>query len=84
MTAELLESLERFELATVAYKRVPRDHPSFYLAELGRADSLRRSRIERMVLWSRLLPYSTVLLNQIAAKTPNSPGPLTTLCNKTP
>ena len=43
MTAELLESLERFELATVAYKRVPRDHPSFYLAELGRADSLRRS-----------------------------------------
>ena len=43
MSAELLEALDRYELATVAYKRVPRDHPSFLAAELGRADTLRRA-----------------------------------------
>lgn len=43
MTAELLEALERHELANDAYKRVPRDHPSFHVAELGRAESLRRA-----------------------------------------
>lgn len=43
MTAELLENLERHELATIAYRRVPRDHPSYYIAELGRAEALRRS-----------------------------------------
>jgi tetratricopeptide (TPR) repeat protein len=42
-SAELLESLGRYELATAAYKRVPRDHPSFLAAELGRADTLRRA-----------------------------------------
>lgn len=43
MTAELLENLQRYELATAAYRRVPRDHPSYYLAELGRGEALRRS-----------------------------------------
>ncbi|MDF1668496.1 MAG: tetratricopeptide repeat protein [Roseovarius sp.] len=43
MTAELLESLERHELANEAYKRVPRDHPNFHVAELGRGESLRRA-----------------------------------------
>lgn len=43
MSAELLEALERYELATSAYKSVPRDHPVFSSAELGRAESLRRS-----------------------------------------
>ena len=43
MTAELLENLQRYELATIAYRRVPRDHPSYYIAELGRAEALRRS-----------------------------------------
>lgn len=43
MTAELLEDLQRYELATAAYRRVPRDHPSYYLAELGRSEALRRS-----------------------------------------
>ncbi|WP_371931301.1 tetratricopeptide repeat protein [Roseovarius sp. MMSF_3350] len=42
MSAELLESLERYELATQTYKSVPRDHPSFTAAEMGRAESLRR------------------------------------------
>lgn len=43
MTAGLLESLERFELANEAYKRVPDDHPSFHIAEMGRAETLRRA-----------------------------------------
>jgi tetratricopeptide (TPR) repeat protein len=43
MSAELLEALERYDLATETYKRVPRDHPSFLAAELGRAESLRRA-----------------------------------------
>ena len=43
MTAELFESLERYELATATYKSVPRDHPSFTTAEMGRAEALRRA-----------------------------------------
>ncbi len=43
MSAELLEKLGQYELATESYKRVPRDHPSFHLAELGRSESLRRA-----------------------------------------
>ena len=43
MSAELLEALERYDLATQTYKSVPRDHPAFTAAELGRAESLRRA-----------------------------------------
>nr|WP_239113589.1 tetratricopeptide repeat protein [Shimia biformata] len=43
LSAGLLEELGRFELATEAYRRVPPEHPSYYQAELGRADALRRS-----------------------------------------
>jgi len=43
MAADLLEDLERFDLAIEAYKKVPRDHPSYHLAELGRSDVLRRA-----------------------------------------
>lgn len=43
LSAELLESLERFELATEVYDRVPRDDPSFHAAELGRAEALSRA-----------------------------------------
>jgi tetratricopeptide (TPR) repeat protein len=43
MSAELLEALGRYELATATYKKVPRDHPSFTAAEMGRAESLRRA-----------------------------------------
>lgn len=41
MTAELLESLRNYDLANEAYKRVPREHPNFHVAELGRSESLR-------------------------------------------
>ena len=43
MTADLLGALEQFDLATQAYQSVPRDHPAYSSAELGRADSLRRA-----------------------------------------
>ncbi len=41
LSAELLEDLERPALAVEAYRRVPRDHPAFHAAELGRAEALR-------------------------------------------
>lgn len=43
LTGELLEDLGRPELATRAYRKVPREDPAFYLAELGRAAALRKS-----------------------------------------
>lgn len=43
LSAELLEELDQYELATRAYKSVPADHVSFHAAELGRAEALRRS-----------------------------------------
>lgn len=41
LTAGLLERLERFELATEVYDKVPVDHPYFHAAELGRAEALK-------------------------------------------
>ncbi|QMU59490.1 MAG: tetratricopeptide repeat protein [Boseongicola sp.] len=43
LTAELLESLDQYELATQVYDTVPRDAPAFYAAELGRAAALRQA-----------------------------------------
>ncbi|MEM6386554.1 MAG: tetratricopeptide repeat protein [Pseudomonadota bacterium] len=43
LSAELLESLDRFDLATDVYDLVPRDDPSFHAAEIGRAEALRRA-----------------------------------------
>jgi len=43
LSAELLERLERYELATEVYDKVPRDDPYFHAAELGRANALRSS-----------------------------------------
>ncbi|WP_372893377.1 tetratricopeptide repeat protein [Rhodosalinus sp.] len=43
MSAELLEDLGQHELATEAYKTVPRDHPSHQAAEIGRAQALRQA-----------------------------------------
>jgi tetratricopeptide (TPR) repeat protein len=40
--AELLETMEQYDLSIAAYKKVPRDHPSYHVAELGRAEVLRR------------------------------------------
>ena len=43
MTARLLENLEQHDLANTVYASVPRDDPSFYAAELGRAAVLREA-----------------------------------------
>lgn len=43
MTAELLEALGRYELASQTYQKVPADDPSFHAAELGRAEALREA-----------------------------------------
>lgn len=39
-SAEMLMDLDQFELAVQSYGRVPTDHPSYTLAEMGRADAL--------------------------------------------
>lgn len=41
LSAELLEEVEQYDLATEAYKSVPAGHHSFHAAEMGRADALR-------------------------------------------
>ncbi|WP_299648081.1 tetratricopeptide repeat protein [uncultured Tateyamaria sp.] len=43
LNADLLETLEQFELASATYKLVPADHSAFHAAELGRAAALRQS-----------------------------------------
>ncbi|MEM9972398.1 MAG: tetratricopeptide repeat protein, partial [Pseudomonadota bacterium] len=43
MTAELLERLERYGLATQVYDAVPRESAAFFDAEIGRAGALSRS-----------------------------------------
>ena len=43
LSAQLLDQMEQYELATETYNRVPRSHPAFHAAEIGRAEALERS-----------------------------------------
>ncbi|MDF1727864.1 MAG: tetratricopeptide repeat protein [Sulfitobacter sp.] len=43
LTADLLESLDQQALAIEVYRAVPPDDPAFHVAELGRAEALRRA-----------------------------------------
>ena len=43
LSANLLETLEQYDLANATYDRVPRSHPSFHEAEIGRAEALRKA-----------------------------------------
>ncbi|GAA0295736.1 tetratricopeptide repeat protein [Rhodovulum strictum] len=43
LSANLLESQERYELAIAAYASVARDDPAFYAAEVGRAEAMRKA-----------------------------------------
>jgi tetratricopeptide (TPR) repeat protein len=43
LTADLLEGLGQYDLAIAEYRDVPADDPAYHVAELGRADALRRS-----------------------------------------
>ncbi|MCO6385032.1 MAG: tetratricopeptide repeat protein [Vannielia sp.] len=42
LSAELLDQMEQYELATRTYDRVSRDDPAFHAAEMGRAEALRQ------------------------------------------
>lgn len=50
LTAGLLESLGQFDLAIAVYRDVPADDPAYHVAELGRADALRRSGEEEKAI----------------------------------
>ena len=50
LSAELLESLDRFDLATEVYDLVPREDPSFHAAEIGRAEALRQAGREEAAI----------------------------------
>ncbi len=50
LSAALLEELEQYDLANAAYDRVPRSHPSFHEAEIGRADTLRKAGNEEAAI----------------------------------
>ena len=43
MSADKLEQLRQYDLATEVYRAVPRTSPVYYAAELGRAEALRLS-----------------------------------------
>lgn len=43
LSAELLDSLGRYELAVATYKQVQPSHPDYHAAEMGRAEALRRA-----------------------------------------
>ncbi|APG48401.1 tetratricopeptide repeat protein [Phaeobacter porticola] len=43
LAAELFDQLGRYTLSIDLYKQVPRDHPDYHAAELGRAEALRRA-----------------------------------------
>ena len=43
LSAELLDTLGQYDLATATYARVSPEDPSYHLAELGRIDSLRHA-----------------------------------------
>lgn len=42
LSAELLEDLENYQLASSVYDQVPRSHPAYVTAEIGRAEALYR------------------------------------------
>ncbi|PYG26883.1 tetratricopeptide repeat protein [Pelagimonas varians] len=41
LSAEIMDAMQRYDLAVDTYARVPKDHSSFHAAELGRAAALR-------------------------------------------
>jgi len=43
LSADLLDQMERYDLAVATYRKVPADHSAYHAAEMGRADALRKS-----------------------------------------
>ena len=50
LSAGMLEQLERYDLATDTYNRVPREDPSFFAAEQGRANAMRKAGKEEAAI----------------------------------
>ncbi|KNG94088.1 tetratricopeptide TPR_2 [Pseudaestuariivita atlantica] len=66
MTANLLDKLERYDLAIEAYDRVPRDSFAFHIAELGRAEALYAAgRVEASIETLRQLAETHGQLSQV-------------------
>jgi len=70
LTAQLLENLGQYELATAAYDKISRDDPAFLAAELGRAAALRLSGNT---------DASIEVLEQLSESMPDQPGVHATL-----
>ena len=64
MTADLLEDLAQYDLASATYGLVPADDPSYYAAELGRAEVLRAAGRDDEAL---------AVLNALALRYPDIP-----------
>lgn len=65
LSASLLDQLGRYELSVATYKQVPRSHPDYHAAELGRAEALRRAA----------KPDAAIeVLEQLARQFPDQPG----------
>lgn len=64
LSAELLDQLGRYELSIATYKQVPSDHPEYYVAEMGRAEALRRAAKP---------DAATEVLEQLAGNFPDLP-----------
>jgi len=73
LSAEILDQLGRYELSIDTYKKVPRNHPDYYAAEMGRAEALRRSAkpeaatevLEQLVREFPTLPQVSVSLGDL-------------------
>ncbi len=65
LTAQILEQMELYDLATQAYDRVPREDPAFLSAELGRAEALDRAGKEEA---------SIEVLRQLSKSYPDRPA----------
>ncbi|MGR3760480.1 tetratricopeptide repeat protein [Roseobacteraceae bacterium NS-SX3] len=70
LSAELLDQLGRYELSIATYKQVPRGHPDYHAAELGRAEALRRAAKP---------DAAAEVLEQLAKDFPDQPSVYTSL-----
>ncbi len=43
LNAKILDRLEQYKLATQVYRKIPQDSPIYHVAEMGRAETLRKS-----------------------------------------
>lgn len=66
LSAQLLEELEQYDLATKTYERVPQDNPAYVNAEIGRAEALlddgrSESAVEAMTQLAQMFPDTRIV-----------------------